>query len=66
LYRYITGESLPVTMYPGGNAKMGSTVTRGEIDATVSATGSQTFFGKTADLVGGLYKLNPVQLRPIA
>lgn len=53
----LTGESLPVTMYPGGNAKMGSTVTRGEIEATVSATGSQTFFGKTADLVQGVDEL---------
>jgi H+-transporting ATPase len=29
----LTGESLPVTMFPGGDAKMGSTVTRGEIEA---------------------------------
>ena len=36
---------------------MGSTVTRGEIDATVCATGSQTFFGKTADLVQGVDEL---------
>ena len=36
---------------------MGSTVTRGEIEATVTATGSQTFFGKTADLVQGVDEL---------
>ena len=53
----LTGESLPVTMFPGTDAKMGSTVTRGEIDATVCATGSQTFFGKTADLVQGVDEL---------
>jgi hypothetical protein len=53
----LTGESLPVTMFPGSDAKMGSTVTRGEIEATVSATGSQTFFGKTADLVQGVDEL---------
>jgi len=53
----LTGESLPVTMFPGSDAKMGSTVTRGETEATVSATGSQTFFGKTADLVQGVDEL---------
>ncbi len=53
----LTGESLPVTMHAGAEAKMGSTVTRGEIEATVSATGSQTFFGKTADLVQGVDEL---------
>jgi H+-transporting ATPase len=53
----LTGESLPVTMSTGSDAKMGSTVTRGEIEATVIATGSQTFFGKTADLVQGVDEL---------
>jgi H+-transporting ATPase len=31
----LTGESMPVTMYKGDSAKMGSTVTRGEVEATV-------------------------------
>jgi len=31
----LTGESLPVTMFTGDSAKMGSTVTRGEVEATV-------------------------------
>ena len=53
----LTGESLPVAMFEGSEAKMGSTVTRGEIEATVTATGSQTFFGKTADLVQGVDEL---------
>jgi magnesium-transporting ATPase (P-type) len=30
---------------------MGSTVTRGEVEATVDATGMNTFFGKTASLI---------------
>jgi H+-transporting ATPase len=47
----LTGESLPVTMYEGDSAKMGSTVVRGEVEATVDATGSNTFFGKTASLL---------------
>jgi P-type E1-E2 ATPase len=31
----LTGESLPVTMYQGDSCKMGSTVTRGEVEGTV-------------------------------
>lgn len=31
----LTGESLPVTMYRGDSVKMGSTVTRGEVEGTV-------------------------------
>ena len=31
----LTGESLPVTIYAGESAKMGSTVVRGEVEATV-------------------------------
>jgi H+-transporting ATPase len=36
----LTGESLPVTIHPGGKVKMGSAIKRGEIKALVSATGS--------------------------
>lgn len=38
-------------MFEGDSAKMGSTVVRGEVEATVDATGSNTFFGKTASLL---------------
>ena len=47
----LTGESLPITMYMGDQAKMGSTVARGEVEATVEFTGAETFFGKTASLL---------------
>jgi len=47
----LTGESLPVTFYKGDSCKMGSTVVRGEVNATVEFTGSDTFFGKTASLL---------------
>lgn len=57
----LTGESFPVSMGPGDNAKMGSTVTRGEIQAIVSATGSQTFFGKTASLISSVDELSHFQ-----
>lgn len=47
----LTGESLPVTMYAESACMMGSTVVRGEVEATVEFTGSDTFFGKTASLL---------------
>jgi magnesium-transporting ATPase (P-type) len=33
---------------------MGSTVVRGEVEGTVEFTGADTFFGKTATLLGVL------------
>jgi H+-transporting ATPase len=47
----LTGESLPVTFYKNDSCKMGSTVVRGEVEATVEFTGADTFFGKTASLL---------------
>jgi len=47
----LTGESLPVTISPGGKLKMGSAVKRGEANAVVCATGQNTFFGKAAGLI---------------
>lgn len=49
----MTGESLPVVMYEGDIAKMGSNVMRGECEATVESTGKNTFFGKTAAMLQG-------------
>ena len=47
----LTGESLPVTCKPGGAVFSGSILRQGEIDAMVYATGANTYFGKTAQLV---------------
>ena len=47
----LTGESLPVSAAPGGAVFSGSIVRQGEIDAMVYATGTRTYFGKTAQLV---------------
>ncbi|PKU59855.1 plasma membrane ATPase 1 [Dendrobium catenatum] len=47
----LTGESLPVTKYPGDAVYSGSTCKQGEIEAVVIATGVHTFFGKAAHLV---------------
>ena len=47
----LTGESLPVTRYPGQGVFSGSTCKQGELEAVVIATGVHTFFGKAAHLV---------------
>lgn len=47
----LTGESLPVTRYPGQEVFSGSTCKQGELEAVVIATGVHTFFGKAAHLV---------------
>ncbi len=47
----LTGESLPVTVKAGGAVFSGSILRHGEIDAMVYATGTNTYFGKTAQLV---------------
>jgi H+-transporting ATPase len=47
----LTGESLPATRKSGDAIFSGSIVRRGEIAALVYATGGDTYFGKTAELV---------------
>ncbi len=47
----LTGESLPVTHKSGEAVFSGSIIRKGEIDAMVYATGTNTYFGKTAQLV---------------
>jgi H+-transporting ATPase len=47
----LTGESLPTECKPGDAVFSGSIVRQGEIEALVYATGMNTYFGKTAQLV---------------
>ncbi|RMF37567.1 MAG: plasma-membrane proton-efflux P-type ATPase [Alphaproteobacteria bacterium] len=47
----LTGESLPVAKKAGDDALSGSIVKQGEMVGVVTATGGQTFFGRTAKLV---------------
>ncbi|MGW8194071.1 MAG: plasma-membrane proton-efflux P-type ATPase [Desulforhopalus sp.] len=47
----LTGESLPVTCKAEDAVFSGSIVRQGEIEGIVYATGSKTYFGKTAQLV---------------
>ena len=55
------GESLPVTFHAGETAKMGSTVSRGEAEAVVTATGKDTFFGKTATMITSVDEMGHFQ-----
>jgi len=47
----LTGESLPATCKSGEAVFSGSIIRQGEIDGMVYATGVNTYFGKTAQLV---------------
>jgi H+-transporting ATPase len=47
----LTGESLPASRKPGEAVFSGSIIRQGEIGALVYATGANTYFGKTAQLV---------------
>jgi H+-transporting ATPase len=47
----LSGESLPVEKHLNDNAFSGAVVTRGEMSSVVTATGLNTYFGKTAKLV---------------
>lgn len=47
----LTGESLPVSKKRGDTVYSGSVAKQGEMVAVVTATGNNTFFGKTAKLV---------------
>ena len=49
----LTGKSLPATRKSGEAIFSGSIIRQGEIGAMVYATGPNTYFGKTAELVQG-------------
>ncbi|KAG2210931.1 hypothetical protein INT47_000088 [Mucor saturninus] len=48
----LTGESLPTSKEAGDEVFSGSTVKQGEAEAIVIGTGTNTFFGRAAKLVG--------------
>ncbi|TFY74578.1 hypothetical protein EWM64_g9434 [Hericium alpestre] len=48
----LTGESLPVSKKEGDQCFSGSTCKQGEAEGVVISTGSNTFFGRAASLVG--------------
>jgi H+-transporting ATPase len=47
----LTGESLPVEKKPGDTVYSGSIVRHGEMDAKITTTGVNTYFGRTSRLV---------------
>lgn len=47
----LTGESVPADAEPSGQVYSGSLVRRGQAVAEVTATGTRTYFGRTAELV---------------
>ena len=55
----LTGESLPAPKTPGEAVFSGSIIRRGEIGALVYATGTKTYFGKTAQLVETAHNHQP-------
>ncbi len=57
----LTGESLPVTRGKGEAVYSGSIVRQGEIEALVYATGTRTYFGKTAELVESAHTVSHFQ-----
>jgi H+-transporting ATPase len=57
----LTGESLPVSAKPGAAVFSGSIIKRGETDAMVYATGTHTYFGKTAELVQSAHTVSHFQ-----
>ncbi len=57
----LTGESLPATRKPGEAVFSGSIIRQGEIGALVYATGANTYFGKTAELVQDAHTVSHFQ-----
>ena len=57
----LTGESLPAERKPGDSVFSGSIIRRGESSALVYATGANTYFGKTAELVQDAHTVSHFQ-----
>jgi H+-transporting ATPase len=57
----LTGESLPAEKQPGEAVFSGSIIRQGEIGALVYATGTDTYFGKTAKLVQDAHAVSHFQ-----
>ena len=57
----LTGESLPATRKPGEAVFSGSIMRQGETDAIVYATGTNTYFGETAQLVESAHTVSHFQ-----
>ena len=58
----LTGESLPVIKSSWEKLLMGSAIKQGEVHAVVVATGGNTFFGRTAGLIGSVVTHGRLQM----
>ena len=56
----LTGESSPTERKPSEAVFSGSIIRQGEIDALVYATGKNTYFGKTTQLVQKAHTIPPL------
>ena len=57
----LTGESLPVSKQTGDIVYSSSIAKQGEMQAVITATGGNTFFGRTAQLVAGAGNISHFQ-----
>lgn len=57
----MTGESVPVSRLAGSTLYSSTVIRRGEASADVSATGSRTFYGKTAELVRSAHTVSHLE-----
>ena len=57
----LTGESLPVTKYPGDEILAGAVMKTGETDAVITKTGVNSFLGKSASLVASVQNSGHLQ-----
>lgn len=57
----LTGESLPITRKKGEAVFSGSIIRQGEVGALVYGTGTNTYFGKTAQLVQDAHTVSHFQ-----
>ncbi|KAF0717301.1 Aste57867_2381 [Aphanomyces stellatus] len=60
-----TGETFPTVMGAGDTVTMGSLVTQGDMEAIVSATGSQTYLGRVLPSMPATYKQEDGLVRPM-
>ena len=58
----LTGETLPVTRGPGDEVRSGGVILQGELEAMVTATGEDTFFGKAMVLLNSVQEQGHVQM----
>lgn len=57
----LTGEALAVTKFPGDDVLSGAVVEQGELEMVVTATGANSFYGKTIALIDSVQEQGNIQ-----